>query len=334
MANNFVREPIEGGDSNSWATYELQQNRRSEGQMTAYLYNDSGTLKLSTGIIGIYDNTNRGTIVIDTITTVDISSVSNSNWGKVEVSVSGTTITIAVVDISGATTESTIPSDYLNAYDGEKGGYYITATKRCIGIVYKSSVGELSSILSDNRNSNDVQVPRDFNIANKIIYNSSEDTYKFNDFKILTEKNIFYTTKEQIGNDFNIAGISVADITALTENTIAYIDVTNDDLRTYQFDGTDWSQVGNDLNIPTTTITYMTGLTTNTIAFINIADTSLSTYKFDGSDWFKVGETITISGMGQSSLASMTSNIIAYIDITNEDLRAYLCNNGIDVLRN
>ena len=37
----------------------------------------------------------------------------------------------------------------------------------------------------------------------------------------------------QVGNDLNISGIGDAAITALSATQIAYIDETNDDLRTY-----------------------------------------------------------------------------------------------------
>lgn len=148
MANNFVREPIINADINTWANYELPQNRRSEGINTAKIYDDSGTLKISKGVIGLNDGTNRGTILIDTVTTINIGSCANANWCKIEVSVSGTAVTVAAATIAGATNAKSLPADFTSAYNPEKGGFYITATKRCIGIAWKNTGGTLEGVVN------------------------------------------------------------------------------------------------------------------------------------------------------------------------------------------
>lgn len=148
MANTFYREATDGGDNDVWANFELNQNRLALGAITSKLYNDSGTLKLSSGRIGIDNGSNKGSCVIDTITTISLASVSSGNWAKIEVSVSGTSVTIAAADIAAATDEAIIPSEFTGAYNGLKGGYYITSTKRCIGLAWKSGTGSLAGIIN------------------------------------------------------------------------------------------------------------------------------------------------------------------------------------------
>ncbi len=148
MANTFYIEPIDGGNTDSWGPKELRQNRNVEGNVSCKLYDDSGTLKLSTGNIGFNNGINRGTVLIDTITTVSLAGVSNGNWAKVELSTSGTTPTIAATDITGATDSNTIPTEFTGAWDGAKQSYYISTTKKCIGLIWKTSGGSLDGVIN------------------------------------------------------------------------------------------------------------------------------------------------------------------------------------------
>ena len=149
MANYFWKHPVDHGDNNLWGpkAAEIIQSG-GIGANTCYLYDDSGTLKVSTGHIGISDGTVIGCSNIDTVTTISIAGVSNGNWAEVYMSVSGTSVTFAAIDISGATTETTIPTDFLNAFSTVKNGYYINAARRCIGIIWKTSGGALSHIIN------------------------------------------------------------------------------------------------------------------------------------------------------------------------------------------
>jgi len=148
MANTFYREPLDGGDLDNWGRKDQEQPRRSIGEITCKLFDDSGTLKLKVGRIGFDNGSSKGTAYIDTETIISLAGVSNSNWALVELSVSGTTPTIAATDLSGATDESQVYTTFTSFYDPEKGGFYVTATKRVIGLVYKDSGGSLSSILN------------------------------------------------------------------------------------------------------------------------------------------------------------------------------------------
>jgi hypothetical protein len=139
MANNFVRDPIDHGDFNIWLPLMLAGiHAGGIGALSAELYNDGGVLKLSKGNIGI-DNglaQGKGICIIDTITTISTVGMTAGLWHKVEISVSGTACTITILPIVAASDESTIDAVTKAAYDYEKAGYYLTASKRLIGVVF------------------------------------------------------------------------------------------------------------------------------------------------------------------------------------------------------
>lgn len=150
MARTFQREAIDGGDTGRWATPELTQNRLSLGINTIQLYDDSGTLKATVGKIGIQDNSINGVCHNTAIETISLTSVTNSNWFKVEIQRSGSSFTFVASDINtGTYTDPTeVPSDFDDAYDPEKGGYYINANYRTIAIGYVDGSGNLKGIIN------------------------------------------------------------------------------------------------------------------------------------------------------------------------------------------
>lgn len=171
MSNNFVRDPIDHGDFNVWLPLLLAGiHAGGIGALSAELYNDGGVLKLSKGNIGI-DNglaTGKGICIIDTITTISTVGMTANNWHKVEVSVSGTAVTIAIAAIAGATDESTIDTVTKSAYQYDKQGYYLTASKRLIGVVFLRTALALGRIV--NCESGKLGFKR---IARKTYYNSA-----------------------------------------------------------------------------------------------------------------------------------------------------------------
>jgi hypothetical protein len=148
MSETFQRKPIENGDLDTWAQYNDELNYNTIGLLSCRLYDSSGTLRLSDGRIGIDDGTNIGTVIDISDQSIDISAGSNSNWGKVEISVSGDTATIAISDISGATSADSLPSNFTDAYNGKKGGFYISSSKRCIGLYWKNASGTLEGVVN------------------------------------------------------------------------------------------------------------------------------------------------------------------------------------------
>lgn len=150
MANTFIRQAIEGADDNTWAQYEVAQNKVAIEQITSYLINDSGTLKVTVGRIGIDNNTVAGVADIDTETTISLAGVTSGIWARVLMSVSGTTVTFSAVDIAGETDPLSFPTSIDAAWDGSRSGFYSTAS-RIIGVVYKNSAGDLALIVNTNK---------------------------------------------------------------------------------------------------------------------------------------------------------------------------------------
>lgn len=147
MAFSFLREPIDHGDSNIWASYLMAQIRRGAlGALTLELYNNGGALTLSAGYAGIDNGVAKGTIENSAASIIDISSITNSHWAQIELSVSGTVVTLAITEMAD-TDRWTIPATVKNAYDYTKQGYYITATKRLVGIVYKTAGAAVGRIV-------------------------------------------------------------------------------------------------------------------------------------------------------------------------------------------
>jgi hypothetical protein len=141
--------------------------------------------------------------------------------------------------------------------------------------------------------------------------------------KYVDNRNIPYVI-EQIGNDLVMGSLGTIRITALSSNRIAFLDGVNDDLRTYDFDGSTWSQVGNDLNISSLGGTFgITALSSNRIAFIDSTNEDLRTYDFDGTDWAQVGNDLNISGVSSARITALSSNRIALISVTLGYLRTY-----------
>ncbi len=139
MSILFTREPKNMLDPNAWGPYEKAQNRRILGSLSSFLYAAGAELKklvVNKGVIGIDTNTVAGTINITENTTIDISGLAKNNWLKIEASIINRDGFINAAEIVGATNRNEIPTDFLNAYDAEKNGYYIATTKRVIGLVW------------------------------------------------------------------------------------------------------------------------------------------------------------------------------------------------------
>jgi len=133
----------------------------------------------------------------------------------------------------------------------------------------------------------------------------------------------FIGTVQQVGNNLSISGAGNPSITSLNSTRIAFIDSGNDQLRTYDWNGTDWSQVGNGLSISGVGNPSITSLNSTRIAFIDSGNDQLRTYNWNGTDWSQVGNGLSISGAGVPRITSLNSTRIAFIDGTNDQLRTY-----------
>jgi hypothetical protein len=150
------------------------------------------------------------------------------------------------------------------------------------------------------------------------------DHYQSGGFR---EKNIVaaitWTSAVQVGTDTYIANTGTPALAALNGTDVAFIDSTNDDLRVYRFDGTDWTQVGNDLNISGASFPALAALNGTDVAFIDSVNEDLRVYRFDGTDWTQVGNDLNIAGAGAKALAAPNGTDVAFIDSINDDLRVY-----------
>jgi hypothetical protein len=97
-------------------------------------------------------------------------------------------------------------------------------------------------------------------------------------------------------------------------------------LKTYRFDGTDWTQIGNGLTITGISTPEIVALSSTQIAFIDSANDSLRAYNFDGTDWTLTGSGLAIATVGVPALAKLSSTDVAFIDSTNDSLRTYRFN--------
>lgn len=148
MSDTFKLEPLVGGDDAVWGDKELSQNRLSLGLTSCLLYDDSGTLKISQGQIGFDDGTNKGVSKVAAVRTISMAGVSSGNWAKIEMTITAGAPVFSATDILGATTAATIPTEFTGAWDGNKQGYYISATKRCLGLAWKTGAGALSGVIN------------------------------------------------------------------------------------------------------------------------------------------------------------------------------------------
>jgi hypothetical protein len=130
---------------------------------------------------------------------------------------------------------------------------------------------------------------------------------------------------ELVGSGLSIS-TGIPALAALNGTDVAFIDATNDELRTYRFNGSTWSLVGSGLSISTAGNPALTALNGTDVAFIDDTNDELRTYRFNGSTWSLVGSGLSISTAGYASLTALNGTDVAFIDDTNDELRTYRFN--------
>jgi hypothetical protein len=148
MSNRFVRVATPGGDDGVWDEYEEPINLLGLGNNTLKLYNDAGTLKLAQGRCGLDDSSSKGACIVDTVTTITIAALTASLWAKVELSKTASALNIEITSIAGENDPETLPASFTGGYDADKQGFYITATKRCIGLVWINAGSAIEGIVN------------------------------------------------------------------------------------------------------------------------------------------------------------------------------------------
>lgn len=146
MANAFYREPVNHGDFNVYHDFVMNQLRRGPlGALSLKLYDNAGALTLSAGYAGIADGVTIGTVLCTTPGAVSLAAITSGHWATVEFAVNGTSVTISATELADVD-ENVIPASVLAAYDYVKQGYYVVASKRVVGIAYKTGGGTLGTI--------------------------------------------------------------------------------------------------------------------------------------------------------------------------------------------
>lgn len=145
----FTREPVTGGDLGAWAPYLIAQTRGGGlGALSLELYDNGGDLKMREGFAGINDGVVRGMIECTTDGTISTVGMTANNWHQVEMSVSGAAVTLSISAIAGETDESLIPATVKAAYNAAKQGYYMTASKRLVGVVFLRTALALGRVVN------------------------------------------------------------------------------------------------------------------------------------------------------------------------------------------
>lgn len=182
MANRFFRRPVEGSDENSWAQYNDAHILEAIGECNVKLYNDAGALKVSKGRIGINDGTHEGVCIIDTVTTISLVPVTNNNWAEIYMTVSGPNVTFTAVNTNTGVDIYwySLPSTFIAGFDQTKGGYYINAARRCIGLIKLDASGNLESIINvlNNEEGYNGYSFYDNNEEIKLLWRTTKDIYK------------------------------------------------------------------------------------------------------------------------------------------------------------
>lgn len=148
MSDVATRQAIPGGDSGVWDTFEQPQNHLSVGALSRYLYLDGVTVKLTAGYVGLYNGSQYYNISNSAARSLSLVGLTVSLWAKVELSVVAGVVTTTITSIVGASNPASLPASFTGAYDGTKGGYYETATKRIIGLLWINAAGACEGIVN------------------------------------------------------------------------------------------------------------------------------------------------------------------------------------------
>jgi len=141
-----------------------------------------------------------------------------------------------------------------------------------------------------------------------------------------TEMVINWTRPELIGAGLAIATVGTPALAALNSTDVAFIDSTNDSLRTYRFDGAAYALVGAGLAIATVGNPALAALSSTRVAFVDSTNDSLRAYDWNGAAWSLVGAGLAIATVGTPALAALNSTDVAFFDNTNDSLRVYSFN--------
>lgn len=122
---------------------------------------------------------------------------------------------------------------------------------------------------------------------------------------------------EKTGNELTITTYGYVSAAGLTDSLIVIVNGDNK-LRSYHFNGTDWTQVGNEKSVGGGNH-YVSKLSENSVVSAGLV---LQKYNFDGADFTEDGNGLTLNEY-YVSVAGMTESRIALASNANQTLRAY-----------
>lgn len=122
------------------------------------------------------------------------------------------------------------------------------------------------------------------------------------------------STWAQVGTSTAISSTANT-MTALSPDRVVTLHNNTGLLRTYEFDGTNWTQVGNNGNIGFSNNFQgaITALSPNQIAHVNASDDSIRTFEFDGTNWTQLASTSIGIINGDAAITALSPTRVAVI---------------------
>ena len=99
----------------------------------------------------------------------------------------------------------------------------------------------------------------------------------------------------EIGTGLSVSLTTNPALAALNSTDVVLLIHFNPELKTYTFDGKNWTQKGNALSITDATYPALATLNSTDIAFVDITNKELRCYTFNGTNWTQKGNGLTIN---------------------------------------
>lgn len=140
---------------------------------------------------------------------------------------------------------------------------------------------------------------------------------------------ILWNYPYKVVSDLSLSGTSQGngDITAMSQNRLAIIDVSSNEIQAYSFDGSAWSPDGSAFSVSGSyNFPALTSLSNSEIAYFDEDNEELRKYTFNGSTWSLTGSAFTLPTNIMGNLCAMNDSDVAVVDNTNSTLGLYRFN--------
>ena len=107
---------------------------------------------------------------------------------------------------------------------------------------------------------------------------------------------------------------------------IAFLNPGTSQLRTYSFDGTNWSQVGDSLSVTTSPKGVVCALSDSTIALVKFGADGIGTYRFNGTNWALVGAHLGMTSVTNASVCALSGSYVAVAHTNINTIQWYFWN--------